>query len=137
MSYDVMVFEDAKAPRTKEEFVEWYEKQVAWSEGHDYSDISIAAPSLQNFYEALKKSYIFADDLGEDGNYNGEEGGKYIDHAAIGREIIYMCFPRGNAAEIYEDIMDMAMDNGVGIVDVEGGSEVIFANGEYIYDPFY
>ena len=65
---------------------------------------------------ALKKEYIFADDLSKDGK-------KYIDHAAIGQDIIYLCFPRGNGAEIYEDIFDLAMDNAVGIVEVEGGSK--------------
>ena len=32
MSYDLMVFEISKAPKTKEEFMAWYEKQTQWSE---------------------------------------------------------------------------------------------------------
>jgi hypothetical protein len=30
MSYDLMVFEPAGAPRTKEEFMAWYEEQTKW-----------------------------------------------------------------------------------------------------------
>ena len=28
MSYDLMVFEKVKAPKTRKEFLEWYEKQT-------------------------------------------------------------------------------------------------------------
>lgn len=32
MSYDLMVFEKTKAPKTRKEFLEWYEKQTEWGE---------------------------------------------------------------------------------------------------------
>lgn len=32
MSYDLMVFEKSKAPKTKAEFMKWYEIQTKWSE---------------------------------------------------------------------------------------------------------
>jgi len=36
MSYDLIVFEKSKAPKTKAEFMKWYETQTKWSEEHDY-----------------------------------------------------------------------------------------------------
>ena len=40
MSYDLMAFEIFKAPKDKEEFFKWYDKQSEWEEDHDYDDIN-------------------------------------------------------------------------------------------------
>ena len=48
MSYDLMVFEQTKAPKTKTEFMEWYRRQTEWGEEHDYQTIGVSSPSLQN-----------------------------------------------------------------------------------------
>ena len=56
MSYDLMVFEKSKAPAVRKEFMVWYEKQTEWSEEHDYQTISVASPSLKNwFMEMIEK----------------------------------------------------------------------------------
>ncbi|MEC0129340.1 hypothetical protein [Paenibacillus pabuli] len=40
MSYDLMVFDPAKAPVDKVSFMRWYGEQTKWSDDHSYSDIS-------------------------------------------------------------------------------------------------
>ncbi|ANY66529.1 hypothetical protein BBD42_08695 [Paenibacillus sp. BIHB 4019] len=50
MSYDLMVFEPAKVLINKEEYMVWYGEQMKWSEGCDYSDITVRSDSLQKFY---------------------------------------------------------------------------------------
>ncbi|MGC5776748.1 hypothetical protein [Paenibacillus pabuli] len=40
MSYDLMVFDPAKAPVDKASFMRWYGEQTKWSDDHSYSDIS-------------------------------------------------------------------------------------------------
>lgn len=132
MSYDVMVFEGSKAPRTKEEFLEWYDKQTQWGEGHGYDDISVASPKLQSFYKALLESYKTLEEC--DGS---EEDGRCLLSSAIGRDIIYLCFPRGTDIDYYEEIMDLADDYGVGFYDASGGCEVVFADGEIIFDCYW
>ena len=54
MSYDLMVFEETKAPATKKEFMEWYEKQIEWEEEHDYQTINVSSPALQNWFMEMK-----------------------------------------------------------------------------------
>ena len=57
MSYDLMVFEKTKAPRTKKEFMEWYEKQTEWGEDHDYQTIGVASPALQSWFMEMKETF--------------------------------------------------------------------------------
>ena len=42
MSYDLMAFEISKAPKDREEFFKWYDKQTEWEEDHDYEDINVS-----------------------------------------------------------------------------------------------
>ena len=50
MSYDLMAFEISKAPKDREEFLKWYDKQTEWKEEHDYDNINVSSEKLQNFY---------------------------------------------------------------------------------------
>ena len=36
MSFDLMVFDPAVAPRNRASFMAWYDKQAEWSEDHGY-----------------------------------------------------------------------------------------------------
>lgn len=47
MSYDLMVFEVSKTPKTQEEFLEWYDNQTEWEEDHDYEDPEITSSALR------------------------------------------------------------------------------------------
>jgi hypothetical protein len=47
MSYDLMVFSKEAAPKTKPEFMAWYDTQVKWAEEHGYNDSAITTPELQ------------------------------------------------------------------------------------------
>ena len=57
MSYDLMAFEISKAPKDKEEFFKWYDKQSEWEEDHDYDDINVSSEKLQNFYKEMIKTF--------------------------------------------------------------------------------
>ena len=46
MSYDLMVFEKSKAPKTKAEFMKWYEIQTKWSEENN---CQICSPENSSF----------------------------------------------------------------------------------------
>ncbi|MDO4799148.1 MAG: hypothetical protein Q4A52_01365 [Bacillota bacterium] len=128
MSYDIMVFEDSGAPKTMPEFMEWYDKQTQWDEGHSYSDISIASPALQAFFADFLKEYTALEDMEEDEEI-ADDDAKYVRTYSIGRDMIYLGFSYGNAAEISEDIEDLASEHGVGVFLCSGSGEVIFADG--------
>lgn len=143
MSYDLFIFEASKAPKTKEEFLAWYDKQTEWSENHGYSDISVASPALQKFYKELRKTYIMGDEdvLTAEGKTLAEEesagkDGEYIRFCSIGREMMYIGFSYTNAVDICEEVEYLASDCGVGFYSCSGACEVIFPDGEIIYDCY-
>ena len=57
MSYDLMVFEITKAPKTKKEFMAWYDKITEWEEEHDYETVSVTSPALQNWFMKMKETF--------------------------------------------------------------------------------
>ncbi|REN11218.1 hypothetical protein DSI35_10180, partial [Mycobacterium tuberculosis] len=57
MSYDLMVFDPAVAPREAEAFLQWYDAQTEWNETHDYDDPKVSVPALQAFFAALAEHY--------------------------------------------------------------------------------
>ena len=52
MSYDLMVFDPAVAPRERAEFLEWHAQQTQWNEGHSYDDPIVSSPRLREIGRA-------------------------------------------------------------------------------------
>lgn len=44
-----MVFKKEAAPRSRAEFMKWYEAQTEWKEEHDYADPANTSPELRNW----------------------------------------------------------------------------------------
>lgn len=132
MSYDLMVFEKSRAPKTKEEFMEWFEEQIEWGEDHDYQTISVASPALQNWFMEMKETFPpmngeFAPDdsaLEED----AELESRMTDYS-IGYDVIYAGFAWSVAEEAYEKMLELAGKHGVGFFDVSGDAEIILPDG--------
>ena len=57
MSYDLMVFETANAPKNKKDFMQWYAQQTEWGEDHDHASIEVASPALQNWFMEMKETF--------------------------------------------------------------------------------
>ena len=133
MSYDLMVFETAKAPKTKKEFLEWYKVQTEWGEGHDYQTIAVASPSLQNWFMEMKETFPamngeFAPDeeeIDEDENLESH----LVDYC-IGRDVIYAAFSWSAMDEAYEQTRRLAQKHGAGFFDASGrNADVILPDG--------
>lgn len=58
MSYDLMVFDPAKAPDDKASFMRWYGEQTKWSEAHTYSDIKGVRSSCNVFTKSLFRHFL-------------------------------------------------------------------------------
>lgn len=133
MSYDLMVFEKTKAPKTKKEFLQWFGKQTEWSEDHDYETIGVASPALQNWFQEMKETFPpmngeYAPDqklLDEDENLESHT----VDYC-IGRNVIYAAFAWSTAEEAYELVRKLAQKHDVGFFDVsDDNADIILPDG--------
>lgn len=133
MSYDLMVFEPTKAPKTRAAFLAWYEQQVQWQENHDYQTVSVASLALQHWFLAMKETFPpmngeFALDealLDEDDALES-----HITDYSIGREMIYGAFAWSVAEEAYTTALRLAKIHGVGFFDVSSDAgEIILPDG--------
>lgn len=136
MSYDLMVFEKTKAPRTKGEFMAWYEEQTQWGEDHDYQTIGVSSPALQNWFMEMKETfppmngeYAPAPDLLEE---DEDLEARLVDYC-IGRDMIYAAFAWSAAEEAYELAKSLAQKHGVGFFDVSvDDGDIILPDGTKI-----
>jgi hypothetical protein len=133
MSYDLMVFDPATAPRGREPFLAWFREQAEWTEEHGYNDPDVATVELRRWYEAIRQIYP---------NMNGPDAADddHIDQAAdysIGTSVIYAGFPWSLAEEVYPTVRQLAVECGVGFYDVsgdEGDGEIHFP-GDLLRSP--
>ena len=131
MSYDLMVFDPAVAPRERPAFVEWYHQQAEWSEDHSYDDAANTTPALRAWYEEIRQAYPNMNGPGgvtdEDLMKPGVEDrlGDY----SIGNHVIYAAFRWSEAEKVYPLVRSLAVKYGVGFYDVsgdEGDGEIHF-----------
>ena len=126
MSFDLMVFETARAPQNKKDFMAWYEKQVQWSEDHGYDDIAVSSPALQNWYRAIIQNYPpmnGPDAPTDDALDENPELEDLLTDYSVGRAVIYAAFAWSQAENARKVMWDLANKHGVGFFDVsaEGG----------------
>lgn len=138
MSYDLMVFEVTKAPKTKKEFMDWYEKLTEWEEDHSYDDISVASPALQSWYQEMRKSFPVMngpDRASEEEMDADEESGEYrISDYSIARDAIYVSFSWSQAEAAYQTMRTLANKHKVGFFDVSGkGGDIILPGDQIQY----
>jgi hypothetical protein len=67
-----MVFESNAAPVSHAQFIDWYEHQTEWAEGHSYDDPVVSTEKLRAFYMEIIQPFpplngpLSHDDLPED-----------------------------------------------------------------------
>lgn len=133
MSYDLMVFEKVKAPKTRKEFLEWYEKQTEWGEDHDYQTIGISSPALQNWFLEMKETFPpMNGEYAPDFEFlaGNEDLDSHVTDYSIDKEIIYAAFSWSTAEEAYNLTRRLAKKHDVGFFDVsENDGDIIFPDG--------
>jgi hypothetical protein len=133
MSYNLMVFEKKAAPGKRKDFMEWYQKQTEWKEGHGYNDPSVTSTDLRNwFMEMIKKfpqmngPFALSDD-----EWDKLENDSYVTDYSVGKDIIYAAFASSIADEAYETAKKLAKEFKVGFFDVNSKEgEIIFPDEE-------
>lgn len=132
MSYDLMVFEISKAPKTKEEFMAWYEEQTQWSEDHSYNDPKIASPALKDWYEKMKKTFMPMNESSSAEENLDEDEESYLTDYSISSSVIYAAFSWSKAEEAYTLTTELAQKCGVGFFDVSGDGDIVMPDGSEI-----
>ncbi len=114
MSYDLMVFNETKAPRDKADFLRWYYEQTEWKEDHDYQNPDITTPELRNWFFDIIKKYPPMN-----GPFTREDVDeiKWTDYS-IGKDIIYAAFAWPEAEEAFKLCFELAKKHKVGFFDV-------------------
>ncbi len=128
-----MVFEPSVAPRKRDAFLGWYHEQAKWSEDHGYDDPIVTSPALQQWYEAIRRSY-------PNMNGPGAADDDHIDDAVdycIGKNVIYAAFRWTQAEEVYPAVRQLAVEHQVGFYDVSGdeGEGEIYFPGDVLRPP--
>jgi hypothetical protein len=108
MSYDLMVFDPAKAPKKRQPFLDWYDQQSEWEEPHNYDDPAVCTPALQAFFAEIAATFPPLSDLTEDG------GTDYT----IGANVIYMSFAWDQIELAHETVSRLAAKHALGFFDV-------------------
>ena len=136
MSYDLLVFEPSAAPRSREQFIAWWEAQAEWTESHSYCDPVVATASLRGWYEEIRQEFPNLNGPGsphDEGDFNHPRLTDY----SIGKVVIYACFPWSEAEAAYEMVRMLAVKHEVGFYDVSGdeGDGEIYFPGDVLRAP--
>lgn len=126
MSYDMMVFDPAVAPREAAAFIAWFEKQAQWGENHDYDDPAVSSPALQAWFAGMAQVFPpMNGPLSDDDDDRAE-----VTDYSIGRDVIYGAFAYSVAERAHALVQDLAEQHGVGFFDV-GADEaaIVFPDG--------
>jgi hypothetical protein len=84
MSYDILVFDPAHAPKEREEFRQWWNAQAEWSEPHPYNDPAFTTPSLRAWFMEMIERFPALS-----GPYAGSRDQRTADYC-IGYHLIYV-----------------------------------------------
>ncbi len=116
VSYDLMVFDAAAAPRDRTRFLAWYEKRAEWQESHGYNDPEIPAPGLKKWFREIINTYPpMNGPLARDDPDNP----KVTDYS-LGRSAIHGAFAWSEAEAAYKHVKELADKHGVGFFHVSG-----------------
>jgi hypothetical protein len=107
MSYDLMVFAPEAAPAKKRgPFLDWYDQQAEWGEGHNYDDPALATPALRAFYAELVQDFPA----------QTEDDGPGTDYT-IGKSLIYITFEWERIDQAHEAVFRLAGKHALGFFD--------------------
>jgi hypothetical protein len=130
MSFDLMLFDKAKAPNFFEDFLAWYAVQTEWSEDRDYNSTDGTSPQLAAWFMAMKETFPPMN-----GPYSPSdatafataEAGTHLTDYSIGSSVIYGDFAWSVAEEAAQAAEKLAKEHGVGLFNPQTGD--IFCDG--------
>lgn len=118
-----MVFKKEAAPKTRTDFMKWYQDQTEWTEEHSYDDPANTSTELRNWFLEMTQTFPamngpFASD--DDDNPN-------VSDYCVGKDVIYVAFAWSLAEEAYNKMLELAEKHGVGFFDVSSDNgDILF-----------
>jgi hypothetical protein len=123
-----MVFRKEAVPKTRIDFMKWYQDQTEWTEEHSYDDPANTSAELRNWFMEMIKTFPAM---------NGPFAREDIDNSnvsdyCIGRDIIYVAFTWSVAEQAFKTMIELAEKYSVGFFDVssDNGNILIPENGK-------
>jgi len=113
MSYDLMVFSPAAAPKTKPEFMAWYGTQTEWAEGHSYNDPTMTTAALQAWLQEMEQTFPSMNSPDATDDHTSSHETDY----SIGCVAIYAAFSWSLTEEANETARQLAQEHQVGFWD--------------------
>lgn len=135
MSYDVILFEQSKAPRNGREFVEWIDNETDWQEDYDYCNPDVTSKALKSMYDELTKTFPDLNGPEADDDVDEEREAYYAEYD-ITPNIIYIAFGWSHAEEASELVSELMEKYHVGAY-VAGTDKAYFTledGSEYVLD---
>ncbi len=114
MSYDLMVFRPDIAPKTRPEFINWYQNQTQWAEEHSYDDPIVTTDNLKNWFMEIIATFPAMNGLHAK---EEDEDNEFVTDYSIGRDVIYAAFSWSLAEQAYKKMKTLAQKHKVGFFD--------------------
>lgn len=126
MSYDMMVFDPAEAPREAEAFIAWYEKQTDWKEDHDHDDPKVSSPALQAWFNEIAEHFPpISGPLSDE-----EDDRNEVTDYSIAAQVIYGSFHDDVAEQAHEMVQILAHKHQLGFFDASSDEvAVVYPDG--------
>lgn len=130
MSYDLSAFEPAAAPKTRRNFLRWYEQQTEWGKDHGRDDPSVATPALRAVYAGLVDVFPSMD---EDLPYHIRVPAKAENRLAaysVGDYVLAASFAEEWAERAQELMEQLCREHGAGCFEVsEENGRILLPDG--------
>ena len=131
-----MAFEIGKAPKSKQEFMNWYYELTKWEENLDYNNPQNTSYRLQSWFNEMivtfppmNGSLTPTDEMLD----NNDELYSHLADYSISRDAIYVGFSWSLAEEAYDMVRKLAMKHVVGFFDVSSDNgDIILPDGTVI-----
>ena len=136
MSYDLMVFDASAAPHEQDAFMEWYDAQTQWGEGHSYDSSDVATAELRAWYDDMRRTFpamngpdaAWSRDLPNDSPLWDDP---HVTDYCIGKHVIYCGFAWSIADEARAAVVRLAEQHKIGFFDASGDSRIVFPGERY------
>lgn len=127
MSYDLMVFDPASAPRKRGAFLEWYEQQLNGDEEtSSANDPKSLTPALQAWFAEMIETFPpLNGPLAKDENIDNPKTTDY----GLGRTYAYACFAWSQAEAAYKHTVRLAEKHRVGFFNVSSNKGDVWIPG--------
>ena len=123
-----MVFEPAAAPKDHSGFLEWYDAQTKWNEGHSYNDPSVTSARLQAWF--LDVVRVFPPLNGVHSEKEPPEDEATAADYSIGRQMIYIGFAWSKTELSYQTTFDLVIKHDLGFFNVSSQDEEVWLPAE-------